>query len=303
MKNTQFNPQGIWCGHFFGTNIGVLSVRFYNSKNQLKAKAFFVDQQFGPTTVLASGNLSDNKGTFKLSEFHSLAPFIPISGQLSLVFNPDNLTAEGTWLTDLMTSGTCRLTQTKMSLAGLWLKIIEIRLKWLVRRCTSLIYLLFLFLIALGSLCERVKLSTLNLILLLLPAPFLFTKQLGKLIDTLRHAKLKKFGPFEIDQTPPSPEIVAAASTTNSSSPAAFDALNKFFVPRTKFMLSAISQRGSVTNVEFVQLAKDISIPFDNIEQTLTALLEVSCVEVESNLIKVTNHGRNYLKFMKFGNG
>ncbi len=161
----------------------------------------------------------------------------------------------------------------------------------------------FLLIVATGSLFERVKLSTLNLILLLLPAPFLFTAQLGKLIDTLRHAKLKKFGPFEIDQTPPSPEIVAAASNNNLSAPAAFDALNKFFVPKTKFMLSAISQRGSVTNVEFVELAKSIGIPFDNLEQTLAALMEVSCVQVQSNSIKLTDHGRNYLKFMKFGNG
>ena len=304
MSKTPFNPTGVWQGYIVGTNIGVLYARFYNREDDLRVNVFFADHQFGPTTVCARRKASDSTGIFTLSQFCSVAPFVPSGGQLSLVFGQNFLTAEGTWLTDLGTSGTCKLSYTGMSPIALYLATLPIRIKWFFGRWIPFVYISFLLAIAIASLFDCVSLTTLNLILLLLPTPILFSPQLAKLIATLRDAKVKKLGPLELDQPAPSQAIVAAAVTPGSQFAEAFKVLNKFFVPRTKVILSAIAQKGEVGHAEFGQLAASFGTPIENIPPTLEALVKTGCVNEGAGKIVLTTLGREYIsKGITFGNG
>src|SRR5439155_6783002 len=228
MSDNPTDLTGIWRGYLSGSNRGRITVRLRQKGKNLESRAVFLDYQFGPVLVPLRGSLEGRKAEFRLLGFIGPAPVLPLDGQLSITFDENFKAAEGTWSTDIGTSGTCKLERASESWLKWHYRLTRIKLGWFVRRWRRTIYALLLVIVAAAAMTQRVQLSVMSLILLLLPAPFLFSHHLARLIGIFHGSGIRKMGPFEFDQNPPTAEVVAVA-TRQAHENAAFAQLNQFF--------------------------------------------------------------------------
>jgi hypothetical protein len=290
------NISGIWRGYLSGTNRGEIFVRFQQCGNLLKADALALDFQFGPTIAQLQGKLEGHKAEMRFLRFRADAPIIPLDGQVTFAFDDKIQTADGNWSTDIGSTGVCKLLRTaEWEVRWHW-RLRRIRLGWFVKRWRNTAYCAFIFFVAVAAMRLRVQMTWQTLILLLLPAPFLFSPHLARLLSVFQSAKVKKIGPIEIEQFPPSPEIIAASSQ-NVQESVAFHELNRFFVLRTKILMGVLAHGNGMTLADFGQYARAFGVAPENIEMTLAAILQTGCAQLANQTISPTPWGQRYVRF------
>ena len=286
---------GIWRGYVSGTNRATIFVRFQQRDDELNAQAVVLDHQFGPSIIQLSGSIENQKAQLRLLSFLGHAPLRPLDGQISITLDEKFGTADGNWSTDIGTAGTCKLLRSNESDLRWYYRLRRIRLAWFIMCWRNKVYCTFLFAVAIAALIQRVQISWQVLILLLLPAPFLFSHHLARLVGVFQSARVKKIGPIEFEQNPPTAEIIAAA-TQNAQENVAFNQLNQFFVLRTKIMVGILAHSNGMGLAEFGQLARSFGVAAENVEMTLRAILQTGCAQSVGDKITPTDWGRRYVQ-------
>jgi hypothetical protein len=214
---------------------------------KLFGKAIMHDQEYGSTILSLEGTLNNLEADLHLRDFIGWAPLIALYGNLKLTFTNDFNEAEGTWKTDIETQGTCKFWPKKMRpvLWRIYLLINGLRIA--VRQYFAPLYLIFLLIIAILAVGGIIEVSWQALVLLLIPAPYLFRKQSIELIQAL---KVRKLGPVELEQGPVTDEIRLLIARQVQET-VAFVLLDGFFVPRTKAMLLWLVQNERVDRTQF----------------------------------------------------
>jgi hypothetical protein len=236
--------EGIWIGYTQGTNRGKVLLRITrraNTANGLAAEGILCDEQLGVTEARLSGQTSGDKAELQILEVRGFAPRVPREGQVVLNLKEDG-TAEGQWQTDIATSGAFKLVRATFGTIGWYLRILFAKASLVCRKWLARIYGSFLVALAIVSIFWNTKISYSALILLLVPVPFVFQRQLAQLIALVHSARIKKLGhiEFAIEQNPPPEEIVAVARL-QAQEGIVFANLNHFFVSRTKMLLAVLS--------------------------------------------------------------
>jgi hypothetical protein len=295
MSDKPPNLTGIWRGYLSGSNRGRIAVRLRQKGSHLESRAVFLGHQFGPLLVLLRGSLEGRQAKFRPLEFSGFAPVLPLDGEFSITFDENFKAAEGTWSTDIGTSGVCKLERSNESWLKWYSRSISIKLGWFVQRWRGKIYALILVIVTAAAMTQRVKLSVMSLVLLLLPAPFLFSHHLARLAGIFQGVHIKKIGPIEFDQNPPTAEIVAIA-TQHAHENVAFAQLNQFFVLRTKILLAILVHGNGMSLAEFGQLAGSFGVPPENVETTLLAIRQMGCAQVVDGRVIPLEWGRRYVQ-------
>ena len=133
------------------------------------------------------------------------------------------------------------------------------------------------------------------LILLLVPVPFIFRSRLANLIAIIQMARIKRLGPIEFDQNPPTAEIIALA-TQHVQENIAFRHLNQFFALRTKILLAVLAHSNNGLGIaEFRNLALSFGVPPENVDVTISAIQQANCARVENARVLPTEWGRRYV--------
>ncbi|MGO8928970.1 MAG: hypothetical protein ACLQU3_19050 [Limisphaerales bacterium] len=285
----------IWHGYLSGSNRGRIVVRLQQTLQGLEAQTVFVDYQFGPVIVPLRGKLEQKAAKFRLMGFEGFAPLLPLDGELLLTFDDDFENAAGTWSTDIGTGGTCKLERSNETVIRWLSRLFGIRLGWFWFRWRAKVYSALLLCVAAAALTQLAHLTTLALVLLLLPAPFIFAKNLSRLVGLFHDARIKKIGPVEFDQNPPTAEIVAIA-TQQAQESIAFAQLNQFFVLRTKILLAVLAHSNGMLLADFAQLARSFGVLPENVQTTLIAILQMGCAQVVDGKVIPTEWGRRFVQ-------
>ncbi|HZU41749.1 MAG TPA: hypothetical protein VE994_03685 [Terriglobales bacterium] len=257
------------------------------------AKALLLDHQFGPATMWFTGTLADKKLALRMTRCRSKAPLQPLDGKVTASLDEKSQHIEGTWETDIGTSGSCRFDSSHSSWPRWILWLIGAKLR--PSRWFAFLYMAFLFVCAIGSMTSSIHLSSFAVILLLLPAPFLFTSDIARLITAFRQAGVKRAGPFEFEQNLPTMEIVAPATQQDQEN-IAFAQLNRFFVLRTKILLMVLDKANGMSLAEFRNLAPSLGVAEDNVVITLQAIVQTGCAEIHDDKVVLTSWGKRYVE-------
>ena len=289
---------GIWQGYLSGTNRAKVVVRIQAIGNGLKGKAIAFDHQFGSTIADLDGKLDGQKAHVRLLNIHARAPMVALDGEIMLNFDEAFTVADGNWSTDLGTAGMCKIMRSNEWDVHWFWRLRRIKLGWFIMRWRNTVYCIFLLAVAVAALLQRVQIAWQTLILLLLPAPFLFSPHMGRLLAVFHGAKVKKIGPIELEQTSPSPEVLAAASP-NVQESVAFNELNRFFVLRTKILMGILAHGNGMSLAEFSQYTRAFAVAPENVEMTLAAILQTGCAQLVEDNKKIipTAWGQRYVRF------
>ena len=269
MKTTR-----LWEGYISGTNRGRALIREKQDGETLKSRALLEEQGFGTSIIDFIGTSHDNRGEFHLIRSRSIAPFVPLEGEIKIEFHEETGTATGTWHTDVGTWGSVNLRLISGWQANWWLRLAVSHLKLLWYRYASFIYAFILIVAAGLSIFYICKVSYPALILFLIPAPFLFRTQISALIQLYR---LRKAGPFEFETQIPPPEVVRQFIGQQIEERLKFLILDGFFVPRTKAILLWLARNQPMTRSQFNAFASSIGVAPDNVQVTWGAILFSGC--------------------------
>ena len=291
--------EGIWSGYAQGNNRGKMLLRIKrspNTANGLTAKAILYDEQLGVTEARLSGQISGDKAEFRLSEVRGLAPLVPREGQVVLNLKEDG-SAEGQWQTDIGTAGVFRISRANFDTLGWYLRILSAKASFAWHKWLAPVYGLFLVVLAVISIFFNTNISYPALILLLVPVPFVFRSQLAQLIALIHMARIKKLGPIEFEQTPPTQEIVAVARL-QAQEGVVFWHLNQFFALRTKVLLAVLAHsNGGLSIADFQNLALAFGAPPENVDVTRDAIVQANCAQIQNERIVPTMLGQRYVQF------
>ena len=287
--------EGIWSGHVQGTNRGKILVRIKSDANGLTAKAMLYDEQLGLAEARFNGRISGDKAEFRLLEMQGLGHFSPRDGRVTLNLKEDG-TAEGDWHTDIGTSGVIRVSRGQFGRIGWYRHMLSAKVSFVLQKWLAPIYGFSLVTIAVISIIRNATISYPALILLLVPVPFIFRSELAKLIAIVQTARIKKIGPIEFDQNPPTAEIIALA-TQQAQESIIFAHLNQFFALRTKILLAVLAHSNNgLAIAEFRPLALSFGVPPENLDVTIFAIQQANCVKVENERVLPTPLGQRYVR-------
>lgn len=284
-----------WSGYISGTNRGNLFISLDQHGEVWHGTAFVQDHEFGVTIVAFSGKLSGNQAELRLHDFWGSAPMMALYGELKLNFGQNFQSAEGSWQTDIGTQGTCKLWPADIGRSLSWLRVAGGKSQVFLRRCGATVYAVVLFIVALLSLSKIFEVSYPSLILLLVPTPYVFRKNLTELITAYR---VRKVGPIEFETQNPLTEDIRRVISQQVQETVAFVALNGFFVIRTKLLLIWLSQNPPVDRVQFSAHGTTIGVPPENLDATWNALLASGCATLEGDKLSITDLGRRYVAYL-----
>jgi len=293
--------EGIWSGYAQGSNCGKVLLRIKrraNTANSFTARAILCDERLGITEAWLSGLISGgDKAEFRLVEVRGLAPLVPREGGVVLNLKEDG-TGEGQWQTDIGTAGAFRIVPATFGTIGWYLRSVSAKASFAWHKWLALIYGSFLVLLAIISIFWNTNISYSALILLLVPVPFVFRRQLAKLIALIHSWRIKKLGPieFDLEQTPPTEEIFAAARL-QAQDGVVFAYLNQFFVLRTRMLLAVLAHStNGISTVDFRNLALSFGVPAGNVDVTIDALVQAKCAQIQNEWICATALGQRYVQ-------
>lgn len=290
-ERTQTNlPHEYWKGHVVGTNRGRLIIRLKQDTEIIKAGAVFKDEVFGPALLTFRGKLIERRMEMQIDDFWSPGLMQPLEGKLTLNFNSDYSEAEGKWETDIGTSGLCKLFPSETGVISWWNSVLSVRWFHSLKKYLPALYTIFLIIIAILELQNKIKITYPALILLLIPAPYIYRTHLGELISLF---KIKRIGPVELEQKPIAPNITRIDPQT-----AAFQLLDQLLVHRSKLLIHWLVQKQSVRYEEFIEYAKQLGVPPGNMEATLQAILVSGCAIYDQANVKVTEFGKQYVAYL-----
>lgn len=126
--------------------------------------------------------------------------------------------------------------------------------------------------------------------------PFVFRSQLAKLIALIQMAKIKKLGPIEFEQNPPIAEIIALVTQQVQES-VVFEYLNQFLVLRTKNLLAVLARNNDGLSIaDFRSLALSFGVPPENLDVTISAIVQANCAHIQNERILSTVLGQRYVQ-------
>ncbi len=286
----------LWRGYLTGTNRGRLWLRMKEGREGVRGCALFLDQMLGQSVIRLEGSRSDRNVELRILSFQSLAPLAanPLDGRVKFELAEDLKSATGTWHTDIGTNGSG-----SVSLGGLpgsfQARLAAARLRFFWRRHLPSLYTLLVGLLVALAASERAKLSTPILILILVPAPYVFRRHIAELIHAFR---LRRLGPVEFrEQGPVSAEVRAAISTATQEA-VRFALTDGYFVPRTKQVLLSLVQSRTLTRPDFEKLCAGLGITDENVEATWQALLVAGCATVDERGLTNSPYGLRYAQHL-----
>ena len=291
--------EGIWSGYGQGTNRGKILMRIKrspNTANGLTLKAILYDEQFGITEAWLSGLISGgDKAEFRLLDVRGLAPLVPREGQVVLNLKDDG-SAEGQWQTDIGTAGAFKIVRANFRTIGWHCRNLFAKASFAWHKWLAPVYGLFLVVLAVISIFFNTNISYPALILLLVPVPFVFRSQLANLIGMIQAARIRRLGPIEFEQNPPTEEIVALA-TQQVQENIVFAYLNQFFALRTKNLLAVLARSNDGLSIaDFRSLALSFGVPPENVDVTISAIVQANCARIQNERIIPTVLCQRYVQ-------
>lgn len=287
-----------WEGFVSGTNRGRAFAVISGKEQAIKASVLLLDQVLGPTTIQFTGARNEDKIRLHLVRFKPSFRFAPLDGSLDLDIENDGKTARGRWSTDIATSGDAIFRRATWFQVRLPIRKLAsgIRFQWY--RWFPMAYCVGLVTLAVFALLQQITVAWQPFLLLLIPAPLLFQRHLVSLIQGLR---VKKAGPIEFETQKPVEQVfsaVVAAIPGLVEEHLAFRDLDQLFVPRTKLLLLRLAQEGELSLNKFEQLALEVGVPKDNLNNTTIALLSSGCASFSADRISITVRGRDYARHL-----
>lgn len=293
-KNSQRIPR-YWKGIVSGTNRGPVTIRFANNREMLQGKAIVNDLAFGPTVISFEGKLNESQAQLKLHNFKAAVPFHALTGSLSLIFDDTTRGASGNWQTDIGTNGKCDVYPSGHSAGFSWFiwlySLLSAHLKIFWKTNFRAFYLLLLLAVAVFDLFRIDKISYPGLILLLLPAPYIFRHQI---LETLMLFRITKIGPLEISPQQLLTDEIRQAISSAVQETMAYLVLDKFFVPATKVIMLWLAGQSVVEEKRFDEYAATLGVLGDNLSATKKALIDTQCVSMTDSKIQITPLGAKY---------
>ena len=294
MDHTGKHVRKFWKGYVAGTNRGQVIIRMKQRDNNLRVKALLKDEAFGASIFTLLGNIRDNRGDLRILESWTPGLVRPLDGKMTLEFGADQISAEGRWETDIGTTGLCKIYAVSFFKLRWWFLLFKAKALFLLRKAFPAIYTSALIIVAGLDLSRIVQISYPTLFLLLVPSPYVYRLHLKELIQAYR---VKRIGPVELEQEALKENIKPEMASINPAL-AAFILLNHFFVSRTKLILLWLSQKQTVTYGDFVEYAKKIGIPDENIEITRQAIIYAGCASVDEDKVTITDFGKQYVAYI-----
>lgn len=156
-------------------------------------------------------------------------------------------------------------------------------------------YAAILLIVAVLNLFKIVELSYPSLILLLIPAPYVFRNYFAELLTAYR---VRKIGPVELEPQNPATEDVRRVIAQQVQETVRFVVLDGFFVLRTKLMLIWLNQQQAVDRAQFNAYGTLIAVPTDNFDATWNALIQSGCASLVGERLTITELGRRYVAYL-----
>ncbi len=285
-------PRRYWQGYLSGTNRGEAFAVIGGVRKVLRAKVLLYDQAYGPTILTLEGKLDGVTAALRLVRARSWwAPVRPLDGAVSVTFSEGGKAAQGTWQTDIGTSGVVQLRLApfwRVRWFGRWLAIF-----W--RRYLPTFYAVGMLTLVLVSALLGFRISWQALLLLLVPAVPLFENRIAAIVMRL---KIQKLGPIEFQQqqlpapatVPPPPAFVGDCFP--------FAAFDVDFVPRTKLVLIWLFLQGAAAREAFDAAAKRIGVEGEYLENTFKVLVGSGCIVVEDKELAASSLGARYVTYL-----
>ncbi len=293
-----------WRGYITGTNRGRVWLRIRTRRRGTTANAVLFDHQWGPTLLgFTNGQLSENSLLqLRLTTIHVSAPAIPLDGQATIPL-PAGARSEsvGSWWTDIGSSGVLVIRPISFG----WLQWMAAKTGAVALRffpgTLRLLYVVGLF--SLGILGTRgvLQLSAWELVLMLLPGPFLLRPQIKAILVDLG---VSKAGPLEFkQQIPPTmgmperPSEVEGVVPNAQQDTAYLAALDEFFAPITKSLLRTLSLLPDGMEIpQFIKTAKSLRVQEANIPTILHAITSTGVAQLRDGRVILTDLGRAWLQ-------
>jgi hypothetical protein len=209
-----------------------------------------------------------------------------------------NVSGEGQWQTDIGTAGAFKISRATFGTIGWYLRILSAKASFAWHKWLPPVYGSFLVVLAVVSIFWNTNISYSALILLLVPVPFVFRRQLAQLIALFHSARIKKLGPieFNLEQNPPNEQIFAAARL-QAQEGVVFWHLNQFFALRTKVLLAVVAHsNGGLSIADFRNLALAFGAPPENVDVTISAIVQANCAQIQNERILPTVLGQRYVQ-------
>ena len=278
-------------------------VRLDRHGSALDACVVLHDRVLGPSVLWLAGTIQDTHADLELVDARPIGATTPTGVRLSLDFSADLLAAKGIWTTDV-TAGWCEFRVAKISTVTWWRRLAVTRvqiagewmLPWAYGACLVAVALLDL-------LWRQADLSYPSLVLLLLPALFIFRGHLERVIGILRESGIRKFGPVEFGQNPLGEEArrLIAQLAQQMQEASAFIIVDQVLAPLTKILLIRLRTTPPVDRSQFDVHARLVGVPEDNLDATWNALLLTGCAQMDAQTLKlgVTLLGRRYVDHLQ----
>ncbi len=297
-----------WTGYITGTNRGRVWLKIDASEGRVTAKASLFDHQVGPATIRFEGSQPAEGSSLELRlvAFSGSPAVTPLDGGITITLGSNSQPhSVGSWWTDIGTSGAVIIRPIRLG----WLKFMTARIRaFFLRYCPGTVGFLYVFgLFGLGLLGALgvIGISAWQLILMLLPGPFLLRRQIKAILGDLGVSKAGPFEfnaqvppesmgvterPLEVDGTRPSPQQITAYLAK----------LDEFFAPITKSLLIMVSLFPNGMDVpQFFQMAKGLGAQEANIPMIFQAITGTGVAELRDGRLVLTNLGRTWLQRWK----
>ncbi len=307
----QTNPPRLaefWEGSVFGSNRGRILLRLFPKDSQIDGSAVLFDDLFGRTRIGIQGTAVRDQagklvGQLALCRFSGIAPRSSLSGQCTLTIDPTAGKASGTWDTDIASGWIDLASIATPTITGTTLTWVRwqwsnfaargvLLLPYVYAAVLALILLLdthilqavadSLFASHLSQTLDRFQFSTIDLIIVLLPAPFLLQRHIARLLILFGVERLS-IGPIQLA----APRVSLTGDLAGS--------LDRFFALSTKILLLWLAGKDRVEMVELRTRAQQLGAPT---VPTLTALIVSGCAIVDGQYVIASDLGRDYAAYL-----
>ncbi len=287
-----------WVGRLTGTNRGTLALKLKKNRAKLALK----DQTWGSSIVHFEGQVSENRAEFESVDCIGYAPIMPSFIKVSLQIEKDLSKATGDWQTDIGTTGSFTLVKAKRF--SWWKKYFEVLISLLLHRWGPTFYVAILILVASIDIFSTFATTYPTLVLLLVPAPYVFRHQLLELIESFRSGGVKRLGPLELQEQTQRPSGVGGSPwvAPTGSADSVFQVLNQTFVPQTKMILLWLALAhlagSNITSSDFDDFAESLNVRNEYRQNTWDVLQQNLCLTVSDDRVQITVLGSAYANYL-----
>jgi hypothetical protein len=282
-----------WIGRLEGTNQGWILARIrVLADGAVRGRALINDDATGAFTVKVVGRLDGKCLTLNLKNFRTRSHGVnlPPLGELVLTLNDLSNEASGTWSTLVGTNGTCKLNPCEMgarqwysALLSAWRGFVWQLAKWIFSGALPWLYVAGLATLLVLSGTNHFVLSYPQMVLALVPAPFLFSDRIAEII---RAWKIAEIGPIKI-QAPILDRLDPELPWMSH--------LDFVLVPRSKQLLYWLTRYGTVSRSAFETTARSVGVPAENFQATWDALIASKCATTDGSNLSISPLGQRYV--------